>query len=1048
LFGIQTFYHREKDGSLSIKLLGEVKDVPLFEQVCVLREVDLHYKWAPFCSSSMTVAELDKLDVVGWFLVGLQKFGLARDGCFRVLGCDHTMEDGSILLTGHGIQDKHHAPAPPSTVVSSSIRPPPLSKLGNNSNISDKKDKKTSCISSDDNGHDDIGHSSSSNSSSSSRENHNSSSSSDYDFLSQDELLKLLPIPPVPTRRGAGRMTIRRFDAIITATSPTSASTIIIANVDPNISFLHSVLLEFVVKHLAGVMLFQLQGAARKAVKHPVTNEHAKRMRAEEAFYKYWLLPKFQAFCAARGWEMPRVAAFELTSSELQRENISAWNNQKQKQQQQQYLAKAVTEPDLQHEPTHHAATATTTPRRAVTFYEGSNTNVNDTDHEDDIDDPELDNNPRHQKRFVNRRRTMTDPPPSFDLSMRQSEDDGLVNHQRHHHHHHHDHDLMSDLSSRSGHHPPWPLHALTKGGPVVRFIRQQEIKQVRKQEHKVEQARQKIYDMLKPKELDEQQMKRLQQLKLAKARRLAEEQGADLSSASFLLSPLKRSDSAPSLTQLAALDSDAELPIGTTTTSGMALTSLDIPTTVSSRLPLGLAESRPISPAASTTQGLSLEHQQEQKQRQLQMTAPSIVLVPKRRPLHRRRSFLRFVTDRLYTHGRTKKVFVVSLMVALLFVSLHPRLLLQRMKPPKFLQTYNASETTNPNQLQWREAAACLCLDVVTSLYLCGCAILHFFLCDISLIYAFDSLELGAKTGRQVRKFYIDNVRFPVAMTSFGIVALSLLKALSLLGLRAGLWFLLVSYNTATGWSSSSVKKLQDLIAKMLPAIVGGYHTTAVALWDGTCLLVQEVMRVCLATPFKFVVQHAFRSNWLGRSTETQLLLLVNKVTTLSRGAIDAFEGKIEVAPWRVEAFETARTLFAYTAIFLVNALILFSISARQKRRAGKTVRINSRAFNDDISIRTGVKEELVLPAPAAVVSPPATTASLKDDIIRKQDSGNKSNNIARLESSLQSFGFSQHDADSVDSSQNNSNSNSSSSDKKANGVLRFRKSTSFSLQ
>jgi hypothetical protein len=47
-----------------------------------------------------------------------------------------------------------------------------------------------------------------------------------------------------------------------------------------------------------------------------------------------------------------------------------------------------------------------------------------------------------------------------------------------------------------------------------------------------------------------------------------------------------------------------------------------------------------------------------------------------------------------------------------------------------------------------------------------------------------------------------------------------------------------------------------------------------------------------------------------------------------------------------------------------------------------------------------------------------------------------------------LQSFGFSQHDADSVDSSQNNSNSNSSSSDKKANGVLRFRKSTSFSLQ
>jgi len=82
-----------------------MKDCPLFEQICVLKEVDLHHHWSPFCSSSLTIADLDKLDVVGWFMVGLANFGLARDGCFRAIGCDNIIEDGSILLAGYGIQD-------------------------------------------------------------------------------------------------------------------------------------------------------------------------------------------------------------------------------------------------------------------------------------------------------------------------------------------------------------------------------------------------------------------------------------------------------------------------------------------------------------------------------------------------------------------------------------------------------------------------------------------------------------------------------------------------------------------------------------------------------------------------------------------------------------------------------------------------------------------------------------------------------------------------------------------------------------------------------
>lgn len=126
-FGITTYYRREEDKSLSVKLEGEMKGIPLFEQVCVLKEVDLHYKWSPFCTSSLTIADLDKLDVIGWLFVGLPKFGLARDGCFRAIGCDNISEDGSILLAGQGINDrKPDTPTPPDTYLSDD---PIISKL-------------------------------------------------------------------------------------------------------------------------------------------------------------------------------------------------------------------------------------------------------------------------------------------------------------------------------------------------------------------------------------------------------------------------------------------------------------------------------------------------------------------------------------------------------------------------------------------------------------------------------------------------------------------------------------------------------------------------------------------------------------------------------------------------------------------------------------------------------------------------------------------------------------------------------------------------------
>lgn len=122
-----THYRREDDNSFSVKLEGSIEGVPLFEQLCILREIDLHYKWSPGCTSSVKIADLDKLDRIGWGIVGLPSFGLARDICYRVIGCDNTMEDGTIILAGQGIFDRaaHHAP-PKDTYLSDD---PILAKL-------------------------------------------------------------------------------------------------------------------------------------------------------------------------------------------------------------------------------------------------------------------------------------------------------------------------------------------------------------------------------------------------------------------------------------------------------------------------------------------------------------------------------------------------------------------------------------------------------------------------------------------------------------------------------------------------------------------------------------------------------------------------------------------------------------------------------------------------------------------------------------------------------------------------------------------------------
>eukprot|EP00535_Pseudo-nitzschia_heimii_P003754 CAMPEP_0197193974 /NCGR_PEP_ID=MMETSP1423-20130617/28398_1 /TAXON_ID=476441 /ORGANISM="Pseudo-nitzschia heimii, Strain UNC1101" /LENGTH=603 /DNA_ID=CAMNT_0042647311 /DNA_START=68 /DNA_END=1876 /DNA_ORIENTATION=+ len=282
LFGVTTYYRHESDGSMSIKLEGRTNDCSLFDQVAVMREFDLNYLWAPFVTSSMTIAYLDKLDMVGWFHIGLPHFGLMRDALFRAIGCDSIFEDGSIMIVAQGIADR-----------------PKINK-GSGENDESKimtadfeKNVESGDASSDQN--DEI-----------------------LKGLREDPILDTLDLPLIPTRIGGGRLTIRSFEAQIHLESPTSAMTTLVANIDPNMHLLPQILVDFVMKRICGTILYKMKVAGKNITRDPITNLHAIKIREEKDFYKTFLLPKFEGLCKIRGWQIPSISAFELSDAQLE----------------------------------------------------------------------------------------------------------------------------------------------------------------------------------------------------------------------------------------------------------------------------------------------------------------------------------------------------------------------------------------------------------------------------------------------------------------------------------------------------------------------------------------------------------------------------------------------------------------------------------------------------------------------------------------------------------------------------------------------------------
>lgn len=116
-----------------------------------------------------------------------------------------------------------------------------------------------------------------------------------------------------PTGWFQDTMDVKTFLAVIDVTNSTSARTTIVAKVDPRTILPHS-LINFVVRNLAGFMLYFFQLKVKDVIKHPDC-EHAKCIRENTHFYRDWLKPKLEGFCKLKGWDPPVIPYFDDKSS-------------------------------------------------------------------------------------------------------------------------------------------------------------------------------------------------------------------------------------------------------------------------------------------------------------------------------------------------------------------------------------------------------------------------------------------------------------------------------------------------------------------------------------------------------------------------------------------------------------------------------------------------------------------------------------------------------------------------------------------------------------
>lgn len=104
LLGVTTSYLLLDNGLLRLKIEGSTDDLPLLEQVAVLREADLFTEWVPFCDQASLLHHICHNELLAYFRVSSPL--LSRDAVIHAYGADCLLEqDGLVLLVVKSISE-------------------------------------------------------------------------------------------------------------------------------------------------------------------------------------------------------------------------------------------------------------------------------------------------------------------------------------------------------------------------------------------------------------------------------------------------------------------------------------------------------------------------------------------------------------------------------------------------------------------------------------------------------------------------------------------------------------------------------------------------------------------------------------------------------------------------------------------------------------------------------------------------------------------------------------------------------------------------------
>jgi len=216
-FGVTTRYKPGDQGSIWIRLDGDMNEASLFNQLAVVRETGLFCQWVPFCNKSKALCWISGVELVTTMNIYVPPLN-NRDAVIHAFAVDCLYEHNAIVLIGNSVDSYPNVEIPPCKGF------------------------------------------------------------------------------------GCARMDIKGFKAMIRVTGPASATTSIVVNVDPKMP-LPQVLLNFVMKKMAGVLLWCLQ---KEACKIGADKSHPHAVQTcTDPFYKEWLLPRLARYFRLQGWEMP-----------------------------------------------------------------------------------------------------------------------------------------------------------------------------------------------------------------------------------------------------------------------------------------------------------------------------------------------------------------------------------------------------------------------------------------------------------------------------------------------------------------------------------------------------------------------------------------------------------------------------------------------------------------------------------------------------------------------------------------------------------------------